>query len=170
MKRKLDVLFILLVAICGTVMLLAGCASVVAPVRIVPAEGMPHYSPTVPASVTVLRSEPPRPPRNQGSNIRPMDLPPIMAQSEDDDFDEVNGNIAPPGQPIPPPVARRPSSPPQRRVDDRPPPRRAEEQAVPRNVVDESLVERRIEEPTARRVDAPPVQRPSPAPAPSLAM
>ena len=60
MKRKLDVLFILLVAIFGSVMLLAGCAAVV-PVRIVPAEGTPHYPPTDPASVTVLRSEPPRP-------------------------------------------------------------------------------------------------------------
>jgi hypothetical protein len=61
MKRKLDALLILLVAICGSVMLLAGCASVVAPVRIVPAEGVPHYPPTDPSSVTVLRSEPPRP-------------------------------------------------------------------------------------------------------------
>ena len=60
MKRKLDALLILLVAICGSVMLLAGCASV-APVRIVPAEGTSHYPPTDPASVTVLRSEPPRP-------------------------------------------------------------------------------------------------------------
>jgi hypothetical protein len=60
MKRKLDVLFILLVAIFGSVMLLAGCASV-APVRIVPTEGTPHYPPTDPTSVTVLRSEPPRP-------------------------------------------------------------------------------------------------------------
>ena len=60
MKRKLDVLFILLVAIFVSVMLLAGCASV-APVRIVPTEGTPHYPPTDPASVMVLRSEPPRP-------------------------------------------------------------------------------------------------------------
>lgn len=60
MKRKLDALVILLVAICGSVMLLTGCASV-APVRIVPAEGVPHYPPTDPTSVTVLHSEPPRP-------------------------------------------------------------------------------------------------------------
>ena len=60
MKRKLDVLLILLVAICGSAMLLAGCASV-APVRIVPTEGTLHYPPTDPASVAVLRSEPPRP-------------------------------------------------------------------------------------------------------------
>ena len=60
MKRKPDAIVILLVAIFSSVMLLAGCTTVT-PVRIVPAEGIPHYPPTDPASVTVLRSEPPRP-------------------------------------------------------------------------------------------------------------
>ncbi|HBH86840.1 MAG TPA: hypothetical protein DDY17_04460 [Syntrophaceae bacterium] len=60
MKRKSDTLFILLVAIFGSVIILTGCAAVV-PVRIVPTEGTPHYPPTDPASVMVLRSEPLRP-------------------------------------------------------------------------------------------------------------
>lgn len=59
MKRTLYALF-LFVAIFGSVMLLAGCASL-APVRIVPTEGTAHYPPTDPASVTVLHSEPTRP-------------------------------------------------------------------------------------------------------------
>jgi len=60
MKRTPDAIVILLVAIFSSVMLLAGCTAV-APVRIVPIEGTPHYPPTDPASVMVLRSEPPRP-------------------------------------------------------------------------------------------------------------
>jgi hypothetical protein len=60
MKRKPDAIVILLVAIFSSVMLLAGCTTVT-PVRIVPTEGTPHYPPTDPASVMVLRSEPPRP-------------------------------------------------------------------------------------------------------------
>jgi uncharacterized lipoprotein YajG len=68
MKRKSDVLSLLFVAILGSAILFAGCASV-APVRIVPTEGMPHYAPTDAASVIVLRSEPSRPFENLGQVV-----------------------------------------------------------------------------------------------------
>lgn len=60
MKRKPDVILILLVAIFGCITLLAGCATV-SPVRIVLNDGAPHYPPADPESVMLLQSEPQRP-------------------------------------------------------------------------------------------------------------
>lgn len=68
MKRKPYAIVIMLIAIVGSVMLLSGCTTV-APVRIVPTEGAPHYAPTDPASVMVLRADPLRPFENLGQVV-----------------------------------------------------------------------------------------------------
>jgi stage V sporulation protein G len=109
------------------------------------------------------RSDGGRPPRNQGSSVRPAPAPPVAAQWETDAVDEVNGNVAPRDQQPAPRTGRRPSVPQPRRTEERPPPRRAEARTALRKT-EEATVVRQVDEPATRREKAPVTTRPSQAP------
>lgn len=110
------------------------------------------------------RSEPPRPTRNQGSNVRPAAPPSVPAQQDFDALDEVNGNVAPREQLVPPPrTGRRPASPP-RRTEERPAQRRTEERPAPRNAEEPPAIKRQVDEPPTRPAEPPVAPRPLPTP------
>jgi len=108
------------------------------------------------------RSEPPRPTRGHASSLRPVEPLPFAGRGEEEDTDEVNGNIARPEKHAPP-ESRRPSTPPTRRGDDRTPSRRTEQRSAQRTL-DERQKDREMVETGNRSDDSPPAQRPMDAP------
>ena len=120
-------------------------------------------APPRPQRADSRRSEGGRPPRNQGSNSRPAQSPPGVAQEDFDEVNEVNGNVAPRDQRPAPRTGRRPAPVQPRRTEERPPPRRAEERPATRNT-EAASVARQFDDPAPRREEPPPPPRPSPMP------